>query len=183
MTSPRATTLSNQEAGQHSPTDSSTLAPPRPAAARAPSTVAMSGRIPWAPTLTGQPQPGTSTWSTRPAQAQPTGSRRVTGLDKWEGKILEIDGDTFTAELYPIDREGMPITADFDLELLGSDIAIAAQGDVFYLAVRTVKAPGMRPIRTENLRLRRLGRITPEEVQAMYVKADALMERLEQLFD
>jgi hypothetical protein len=49
--------------------------------------------------------------------------------------------------------------------------------------VRTVKAHGMRPARTENLRLRRLGRITPEEVQAAYAKADALMERLEQLFD
>jgi hypothetical protein len=108
---------------------------------------------------------------------------QVTGLDKWEGKVLEIDGDIFTAELYPIDREGSPITADFDLELLGSDAATIVPGDVFYLSVRTVKAFGMRPTRTENLRLRRLGRVTREEVQAAYAKADALMERLEQLFD
>jgi hypothetical protein len=104
-------------------------------------------------------------------------------LDRWEGKILEIDSGILVAELHPIESEGMPITADFDLELLGSDAATAVPGDVFYLSVRTVKAPGMRPTRTENLRLRRLGRITPAEVQAAYAKADALMERLEQLFD
>jgi hypothetical protein len=113
----------------------------------------------------------------------PVGPAHITGLDKWEGKVLEVEGDIFTAELYPIDREGIPITADFDLGLLGSDAATTVPGDVFYLSVRTVKAFGMRPTRTENLRLRRLGRITPEEVQAAYAKADALMERLEQLFD
>jgi hypothetical protein len=111
------------------------------------------------------------------------GRSRITGLDKWEGKVLEVDGEIFTAELYPIDREGMPITADFDLELLGSDAATIVPGDVFYLSVRTVKVQGTRPTRTENLRLRRLGRITTDEVHAAYVKADALLERLEQLFD
>jgi hypothetical protein len=135
------------------------------------------------PTQTGQPEPGVSTLSTSPAQVRPVGLAQITGLDKWEGKVLEVEGDIFTAELFPIDREGISITADFDLELLGSDAATIVPGDVFYLSVRTVKAYGMRPARTENLRLRRLGRITPEEVQAAYAKADALMERLEQLFD
>jgi hypothetical protein len=134
-------------------------------------------------TYSRQPEPGVSTWSTPPAQARLAGPARITGMDKWEGKILEVEGDIFTAELYPIDREGTPITADFDLELLGSDAATIAPGDVFYLSVRTVKSYGMRPARTENLRLRRLGRITTEEVQAAYAKADTLMERLEQLFD
>jgi hypothetical protein len=133
-------------------------------------------------TQTGQTLP-LSTWSTPTSPARPTGLGPVTGLDKWEGKILEMDGDTFTAELYPIGREGMPITADFSLELLGSDATNVVPGDVFYLSVRTVKGPGRRPARTESLRLRRLGRITPEEVQAVYTKADVLMEHLEQLFD
>lgn len=180
MTTATAITPPEQDARHRSLTD---LVPPYPATAPAPGAVELPDRTPWAPTQTGQPEPGPSTWSTWPAQSQPIGPRGVTGLDKWEGKIVEIDGDTFTAELYPIDREGMPITADFDLELLGSDAATAVPGDVFYLVVRTVKAPGKRPTRTENLRLRRLGRITPEEVQAVYAKADALMERLEQLFD
>jgi hypothetical protein len=134
-------------------------------------------------TQTGRSEPGVSTWSTSPAQVRPISPARITGLDKWEGKILEVEGDIFTAELYPIDREGMPITADFNLELLGSDAATIVPGDVFYLSVRTLKAYGMRPARTENLRLRRLGRITPEEVQTAYTKADALLERLEQLSD
>jgi hypothetical protein len=118
-----------------------------------------------------------------PHQVQSTSRTRITGLEKWEGKILEVQGKTFTAELYPIESDDMPITADFALELLGSDAPAVAPGDVFYLSVRTVKEFGMRPARTENLRLRRLGRITPEEVQMAYAKADALMERLEQLFD
>jgi hypothetical protein len=102
---------------------------------------------------------------------------------KWEGKILDIGEDSFTAELYEIDREGMPITADFDLDLLGSDAADAVPGDVFYLSARTAKAPGMHPTRTATLRLRRLGPVSPEEARAVYAKADALLERLEPLFD
>ncbi|WP_157968687.1 hypothetical protein [Streptomyces geranii] len=107
----------------------------------------------------------------------------LTGLNKWEGKILAVDEGFFTAELYPIDREGISITADFDRELLGSDAASAAPGDVFYLSVRKVSSPGKRPTLTESLRLRRLGRITQKDVQDVYAKADALMEHLEQLFD
>ena len=122
------------------------------------------------------------TWRALNAQSQP-GKSAIRGLEKWEGKILEIDADIFTAELYPIDSEGMPITADFKLELLGSDADSADVGDVFYLFVRTVTAYGKRPTHTETLRLRRLGRITSEEVRAVYAKADALMGQLEQLFD
>jgi hypothetical protein len=135
------------------------------------------------PTATGQPEANASTSSTHPPNAQPIGLRAVTGLTKWEGKILSVGEDFFTAELHPIDREGMPITADFDLELLGSDATNAVPGDVFYLSVRTVKSSRMRPTRTETLRLRRLGRISQKDVQDAYAKADALMEQLEQLFD
>jgi hypothetical protein len=134
-------------------------------------------------TQTGQHESSAPPWSTSPVQAQSFGAPRVTGLDKWEGKVVQIEGEIFTADLYPIDREDTAITADFDLELLGSDAATLVPGDTFYLWVRTVKAYGQRPTRTENLRLRRLGRITPEEVQKAYIKADSLMERLEQLFD
>jgi hypothetical protein len=137
------------------------------------------GNTTWGP---DQPEIGTSTWRNSSARVSHIGPSRITGLDKWEGKVLEVEGEIFTAELYPIDREGMSITADFDLELLGSDAAAIVPGDVFYLSVRTVKVPGARPARTENLRLRRLGRISAEEVQTAYAKADVLMERLEQLF-
>jgi hypothetical protein len=144
---------------------------------------AVRNRTTWDTTQIGQPEQGSSTWRTPLTQVEPTGLCRVTGLDKWEGKIIEIDGEIFTAELFPVDREGMPITASFKLELLGSDAVAVVPGDVFYLSVRTVKAPGMRPELTENLRLRRMGRFTPEEVRAVYEKADALLERLEQLFE
>src|SRR5581483_8576703 len=135
------------------------------------------------PAQSGQSEVVPATWRDRPVRPGKDSIWKITGLDKWEGKILEIDGDTFTAELYPIDDDGMPITADFDRKLLGSDAATVVPGDVFYLSVRTVSAPGRRPSRNENLRLRRLGRITPEEVRAVYAKANALMECLEQLSD
>jgi hypothetical protein len=134
-------------------------------------------------TQTGQPEIGVSTWSTSLNQVRATVPANITGLDKWEGKVLEVEEDIFTAELYPIDREGIAITADFELALLGSDAASIVPGDVFYLSVRTVKEYGKRPTRTESLRLRRLGRITPEEVRDAYAKADILLEQLEQLFD
>lgn len=139
-------------------------------------------RVMWptAPTTQSAERPSTVSVPFAKFQTVPF---RVTGLRKWEGKIVDVDGDTFTAELHPIDREGMPITADFDLDLFGSDAAAIVAGDVFYLSVRKVKVPGKNPERTESLRLRRLGRIRPEEVQAAYDRADALLENLEQLFD
>jgi hypothetical protein len=180
MTSTTAITPSDQDLQLHSPT---ALVPNYLDTAVVTDTMLQASNTTWVPTQTGQPERGASTASVSPTQVRPVDLAQITGLDKWEGKVLEVEGDIFTAELYPIDREGVPITADFDLELLGSDAATIVPGDVFYLSVRTVKAYGMRPARTENLRLRRLGHITPEEVQAAYAKADALMERLEQLFD
>lgn len=177
MTTATAITPPNQDAKRRSPTSLGPEdydGPPAPNAAEPP------GRDLLTPTQSG---PGLRTLSTQSTQTRAVIQPGVTGLDKWEGKILSVDDGLFTAELYPIDREGIPITADFDLMLLGSDAGNAVPGDVFYLSVRTVKARGARPTRTETLRLRRLGRITQEEVQAMYAKADALMERLEQLFD
>lgn len=135
------------------------------------------------PTEITQSQTSLSTGSTEVHHMRPTVLGAVTGLNKWEGKIRAVEVDFFTAELYPIERDGLPITADFDLELLGSDAASAVPGDVFYLSVRTVGSAGMRPTRTESLRLRRLGRITQKDIQDTYTKADALMEHLEQLFD
>lgn len=135
------------------------------------------------PASAAQSKTKSPTLTVRPPQSRGPRGRRVTGLDKWEGKILEVHEDTFTAELHLIDHSGMPITADFELSLLGSDAEHATPGDIFYLAVRTVKAPGQRPTRTESLRLRRLGRFSPEEVEAIQARADALLDRLEQLFD
>jgi hypothetical protein len=180
VTSSTATNPSDQDLHLRWPTASVSN---RVDATAVPNTAVPPKRMTQLSTETGQSEPGVSTWSAPPAQMRTAGPACITGLDKWEGKVLEVEGDIFTAELYPIDREGIPITADFDLELLGSDAATIVPGDVFYLSVRTVKAFGVRPTRTENLRLRRLGRITPEEVLAAYAKADALMERLEQLFD
>ncbi|MCV7154351.1 hypothetical protein [Mycolicibacterium pyrenivorans] len=86
---------------------------------------------------------------------------RVTGMEKWEGRVLEVDDEFFSAELVPL--EGGPVViADFGVDSLaeGDDVH---PGDVVYVTVRTVRAAG-GPSRTSAIRLRRLGKWTEEEV-------------------
>ena len=107
---------------------------------------------------------------------------RVAGMDKWEGLILEIDDELMTAELTPLDRTGPNLVADFQTELLGEDARVAEPGDVFYLTVRTVRDRSGYPTRTEQLRLRRLGLWTEDEVTRLSEQAATRMEQIEDLF-
>lgn len=107
---------------------------------------------------------------------------RVAGLEKWEGLILEVDDELMTAELTPLDRTGPCMVADFQTQLLGEDAKVAAPGDVFYLTVRTVRGDSGYPTRTEQLRLRRLGVWTDEDVARLRQQAASRMGKIEELF-
>lgn len=107
---------------------------------------------------------------------------RVADLDKWEGLILEMDGELMTAELTPLNRTGPCLVADFQTGLLGDDARVAEPGDVFYLTVRTVKDGSGYPTRTEQLRLRRLGIWTEEDVSRLRTQAAKRTEQIEDLF-
>ncbi|MER6628522.1 hypothetical protein ABT301_09805 [Streptomyces sp. NPDC000987] len=106
----------------------------------------------------------------------------MAGLEKWEGIILDIDDELMTAELTPLDRTGTCLVADFQTQLLGEDAKVAGPGDVFYLTVRTVRGESGYPTRTEQLRLRRLGVWTEEDVARLRQEAATRMERIEDLF-
>ncbi|WP_327748775.1 hypothetical protein [Streptomyces europaeiscabiei] len=107
---------------------------------------------------------------------------RITGMEKWEGLIVEIDGDLMTAELSPLGRQGPSLVADFQTQLLGEDAQVAEPGDVFYLTVRTIRDESGYPSRTEHLRLRRLGVWTEDEVARLKAQAKTRLDEIEDLF-
>ena len=105
---------------------------------------------------------------------------RVAGMEKWEGRVLEVNDDYFTAELIPFD-DGAEVIADFSTELLSEDDDIQP-GDVVYVTVRTVA--GIRgPNRTSAVRMRRLGRWTEAEVAGQRKRARRRLAKLASRFD
>ncbi|WNG82561.1 hypothetical protein C6A86_002330 [Mycobacterium sp. ITM-2016-00316] len=90
-----------------------------------------------------------------------TPSVKVTGMEKWEGRVLEVDDDLFSVELTHF-GEGPEVIADFARDKLAEGDEVQP-GDVVYVTVRTVRAPG-GPTTTSAIRLRRLGRWTEDEV-------------------
>jgi hypothetical protein len=46
---------------------------------------------------------------------------RVSGMQKWEGRITEVNDATLTAELTPLLDEGVTVTGDIDLDLLSPE--------------------------------------------------------------
>jgi hypothetical protein len=107
---------------------------------------------------------------------------QVTGMDKWEGLILDVDQELMTAELSPLGRSGPSLVADFETCLLGDDAEIATPGDVFYLTVRTVRDARGYPYKTEHLRLRRLGVWNDGDVARIKEQASARLDEIEDLF-
>jgi hypothetical protein len=99
-------------------------------------------------------------------------AERITGMQKWDGRILEVDEEYFSAELVSYEEVGEAVIADFPRELLPDEPVFA--GDVIYVTVRTVADRG-GPRRTSAVRLRRLGTWTEAEiaVNARLAKQDA----------
>lgn len=106
---------------------------------------------------------------------------RVSGLESWTGRVLDLDEDLFTAELVPASG-GPSVYADFDRAQLGPERDLSV-GDVVYVTVRMVKGPGGYPNRTSAIRLRRLGNWTSEEVGAQQETAATMARALEGLID
>jgi hypothetical protein len=109
-------------------------------------------------------------------------TRRVTGMQKWEGRVLEVDDNTFSAELDPFDHTGPAVIADFDIELLSEQIGVVQAGDLFYLTVCTILDRG-RPVRTSVLRPRRLGKWTADELRAIAARTDRRLQFLDGYVD
>lgn len=95
----------------------------------------------------------------------------IVGMLKWEGRITDIEDGLLTAELVPLDHDGPTLHADFVLSLLAPDDTVARVGDVVYLTARTVVNPGGYRTHTSTLRLKRTGKWTQSELDAIRDKA------------
>lgn len=105
-------------------------------------------------------------------------SAGITGMEKWEGTVTDVDSEFFTVQLVPL-AGGTEVTADFPRDLItDDDLQI---GDVVYVTVRTVQGIG-GPKRTSAVRLRRLGRWTEAEIDAQKARARSRLSRLDSKF-
>lgn len=114
----------------------------------------------------------------RQSSPPPAPSAGITGMEKWEGTVIDVDSDFFSVQLSPL-ADGSEVTADFPRDLITDDDLQV--GDVVYVTVRTVQGIG-GPKRTSAVRLRRLGRWTEAEVAAQNARAKAKLSRLESKF-
>jgi hypothetical protein len=102
----------------------------------------------------------------------------IDGMKKWEGRVLEVEEKTFSAELSAVDEDWPPVVADFRINLLEVENSTVQPGDAFYLTVRRVRlASGV--VTTSSLRLRRLGNWTQDDLAEIKVRAQRRAAMLE----
>jgi hypothetical protein len=106
---------------------------------------------------------------------------RVAGMRKWEGRIISVDGEFFTAELTPT-TPGPTVNAEFELDLIGDEPDVG-QGDVVYVTVRTVKGLSGLPVRTSAIRLRRLGKWSEDEVAELRSRGARVRESMDEFIE
>lgn len=108
---------------------------------------------------------------------------KVHGMQKWDGRVLDVDDGVFSAELTPHEPDGQPVAADFSLDLLLPETDVQP-GDLIYVTARTVvDRPGFPPSRTVSVRLRRLGNWTVEDALDVRRRAEAASKRYDHLFE
>lgn len=109
-------------------------------------------------------------WASRPSE-KADDFPAIRGLQKWQGRIVDVRDGLFTAELTSLDSIDGATTfyADFELALL-DDAAVEA-GDVVYVTARIVDT-GRRgnPSKTVSVRLRRLGKWTEEDITSIQAR-------------
>lgn len=118
---------------------------------------------------------------TTPVAAASVGEIRVAGMHKWQGRIIEVGEDTFTAELRPMYETGPDFHADFDIARLtdGDDRESVKVGDIFYVTVRIVKDAGAHSTQTSSLRLKRIGKRSEEEISSIHAAAKRMKESID----
>jgi hypothetical protein len=107
----------------------------------------------------------------------------ISGVQKWEGRILELDETIFSAELSPLSEEGPVLVADFDVRLLLPEADVSV-GDVIYVTARLVERErGMPPSKTVSVRLRRMGKWSEDEIDMIKRRAHDRWARLADFID
>lgn len=108
----------------------------------------------------------------------------ISGLQKWEGRVVEVGESHFTAELLPLDviEESQPLYADFELHLLEPDDVTA--GDIVYVTARMVEnGRGFSPSKTLTVRLRRIGNWTSDDIERLANEAREAWSQLKDFIE
>jgi hypothetical protein len=104
----------------------------------------------------------------------------IKGMEKWEGRILEIDGDIFTAELTPLDNDDRTtLVSEFRTKVLEAGDQDIQPGDLFYMTARPVRIRGLLTT-SYSLQIRRPGNWTAKDLREIL---DRTRQRLEMLKD
>ena len=116
-------------------------------------------------------------------QRKDSDTEAISGMQKWEGRILELDETIFSAELTPLSEAGPVVVADFELRLLLPEQNVAV-GDVIYVTARLVERDrGMPPSKTVSARLRRMGKWREDELDIIKRRAHDRWIRLADFID
>lgn len=104
----------------------------------------------------------------------------IRGTEKWEGRILEVDRDIFTAELTPLDGDDRAtLVSEFRTKVLEAGEQGIQPGDLFYMTARPVRIRGLLTT-SYSLQIRRPGNWTPKDLSEIRERA---RQRLEMLKD
>lgn len=104
---------------------------------------------------------------------------RFIALQRWEGTVLKIEGDTFWARLVDLRTQ----TADEEAELFVEDVSdsdrgLLREGAVFYWSIGYRDHVTGQRERTSTLRFRRLPQWSNRELERIEERADAAAEIL-----
>ena len=98
-------------------------------------------------------------------------------LPRWEGRVIEVCGEVFSAELTPINDSSPSLFADFDISLLNSDAECIEVGTLFYVSVATANDRGMI-VHKSCLQLRRIGPWTATDLEEIRTTTERFREDL-----
>lgn len=104
---------------------------------------------------------------------------RFIPLQKWEGVVLEVGPETFSARLADLTRSSPEEEAEFPVdEISNADWALLQPGGVFYWTIGYSNDRFGQRKRESRIRFRRLPAWTAEEIEGARREADDIAKRL-----
>jgi hypothetical protein len=101
-------------------------------------------------------------------------------IQKWEGHVIQVGKDSFSARLIPIAGEGPDQEAEIYMEEVApDDRSLVEPGAVFYWSIGYLDKPSGTRLRASVLRFRRLPVWTQRELENATIKADELRDLLD----
>jgi len=100
-------------------------------------------------------------------------------LQRWEGTVTKISGDSFVARLSDLSRENLEEEAEIPIEEIPeADLGLVEGGAVFYWCIGYIDRVGGQRIRASMIRFRRLPSWTRPAIQKVKVEAQRLRQVL-----